>query len=68
MTKYFFFTFFFTKEMFFLSLKIGQSSRAGRCVVCYQRGLPRIVFFLLFFLQIGEASVWRVCYHRAYPV
>ena len=32
---------------FFILQKIWQSGGAGRCRVCYQRGLPRLVLFLL---------------------
>ena len=45
MSKYIFFSLHF---FFFLSLKqIKQSGGASRWRVCYQRGLPRLVFFII---------------------
>ena len=38
----------------------GQSGRAYWWRVCYQRGLPRLVY-------CGEASHWRVRYQRSLP-
>ena len=47
----------------------GKSGEAYRWRVCYQRGLPRLVFNLFNFFsgQSGEAYRWRVCYQRGLP-
>ena len=39
---------------FFLFFFFGQSGEAYRWLVCYQRGLPCLVFYLFFFLRFGN--------------
>ena len=49
-----------------------QSGESYRWRVCYQRGLPRLVFINIYISYrknglSGGASRWRVCYQRGLP-
>ena len=58
------FYFYILYDFFYPSKNVQQSGGASRMMVSYQRGLPRLVFFLnlfsLVFKQSCDASWWRV--------
>ena len=39
--------------LFFFQKQIGKSGGASRWMVCYQRGLPRLVFLTLDWADLG---------------